>query len=244
MSASIFDPPKRPRVPVQAADKEQTPRLYIVLTNAGLETVKSKKGYELLRHDQHKGILSKHSRDPQKYRPDIVHQTLLALSDSPLNQAGKLQIYIHTVNNVLIEVSPHCRIPPTFDRFCMLMVQLLHRMKIKATGGNNSDPTAQKTLLKVVKSPVTRHLPAAARRFFVAASLQQEEELTKLPAFAQEHATNTPVCVSIDCTAKVSTSGDAPEWTEGALQVSHYELAPSTLCTRVCTAFELHWDVL
>lgn len=43
------------------------------------------------------------------------------LLDSPLNRADLLQIYIHTVNNVLIEVNPQTRIPRTFDRFCGLM---------------------------------------------------------------------------------------------------------------------------
>lgn len=43
------------------------------------------------------------------------------LLDSPLNKAGLLQIYFRTTKNVLVEVSPQCRIPRTFDRFCGLM---------------------------------------------------------------------------------------------------------------------------
>jgi len=55
-------------------------------------------------------------------RPDITHQCLLALLDSPLNKAGHLQVYIHTNQNVLIEINPSIRIPRTFRRFCGLMV--------------------------------------------------------------------------------------------------------------------------
>ena len=33
------------------------------------------------------------------------------LLDSPLNRAGLLQVFIHTVNNVLIEINPQTRIP-------------------------------------------------------------------------------------------------------------------------------------
>ena len=41
--------------------------------------------------------------------------------DSPLNKAGRLQVYIHTNKNVLIEVNPRTRIPRTFARFSPLM---------------------------------------------------------------------------------------------------------------------------
>lgn len=43
------------------------------------------------------------------------------LFDSPLNRAGLLQVYIHTENNVLIEINPQTRIPRTFKRFAGLM---------------------------------------------------------------------------------------------------------------------------
>ena len=60
-------------------------------------------------------------KDPSDYRPDIVHQVLLALMDSPLNKAGHLHVLMLTKKNVLIEISPHTRIPRTFKRFCGLM---------------------------------------------------------------------------------------------------------------------------
>ena len=66
---------------------------------------------------------------------------LLTLLDSPLNKAGKLQVYIHTEKNVLIEVSPSIRIPRTFKRFAGLMVQLLHKLKIRAVDGPDACET-------------------------------------------------------------------------------------------------------
>ncbi|NP_001396713.1 ribosomal RNA small subunit methyltransferase NEP1 isoform 5 [Mus musculus] len=62
-------------------------------------------------------------------------KSLLMLMDSPLNRAGLLQVYIHTQKNVLIEVNPQTRIPRTFDRFCGLMVQLLHKLSVRAADG-------------------------------------------------------------------------------------------------------------
>jgi rRNA small subunit pseudouridine methyltransferase Nep1 len=132
-------------------------QVIIVLDLACLETVKTKKGdFELLNCDDHVGIMKKHNKDPQKYRPDIVHQELLSVLDSPLNKAGKVKLYVHTEKNVLIEVNPSTRLPRTFKRFSGLMVQLLHRLKIRSADGNDM-------LLKVVKNPISRHIPAGAR---------------------------------------------------------------------------------
>lgn len=77
--------------------------------------------FELLNCDDHVSILKKNNRDPGSCRPDIAHQCLLMLMDSPLNRAGLLQVYIHTEKNVLIEVNPQTRIPRTFKRFAGLM---------------------------------------------------------------------------------------------------------------------------
>ena len=77
--------------------------------------------YALLNCDDHQGILAKTGRDIADARPDITHQCLLTLLDSPLNKAGLLQVYIHTAKGVLIEVNPTVRIPRTFKRFSGLM---------------------------------------------------------------------------------------------------------------------------
>lgn len=57
--------------------------------------------YELLNSDDHKNILAKSGKDISSYRPDITHQCLMMLLDSPLNKAGKLLVYVHTMNNVI-----------------------------------------------------------------------------------------------------------------------------------------------
>ena len=81
-------------------------------------------GYELLNCDDHGGLHKKGGRDPALSRPDITHQLMLALLDSPLNKAGMLQVYIETTKSVLIEVSPHTRIPRTYKRFAGLMGEI------------------------------------------------------------------------------------------------------------------------
>ena len=131
----------------------------VILDLASLETVKTKKGdFQLLNCDDHVPLLRKHNKDPSKYRPDIVHQEIMAVLDSPLNKAGKCKLYVHTEKNVLIEINPKTRVPRTFKRFSGLMVQLLHRLKIRSADGNDM-------LLRVVKNPISRHLPPGARCF-------------------------------------------------------------------------------
>jgi rRNA pseudouridine-1189 N-methylase Emg1 (Nep1/Mra1 family) len=48
--------------------------------------------YQLLNCDDHANYLMKHKKDPALYRPDIAHQALLTILDSPLNKAGKLKV--------------------------------------------------------------------------------------------------------------------------------------------------------
>eukprot|EP00941_MAST-03F_sp_MAST-3F-sp1_P005212 g5212.t1 len=135
-------------------------KVIIILERSSLETVKTKRGYELLNCDDHKMLHKKMKRDFKLSRPDITHQVLLTLLDSPLNKSGFLKVYIHTEQNTLIEVSPHIRIPRTFKRFCGLMIQLLNKMKIRAGGQDGNG----KLLLKVIKNPITRHLPIGCRK--------------------------------------------------------------------------------
>lgn len=83
-----------------------------------------KNAFELLNCDDHGHILKRNNRDPGTCRPDIVHQSLLMLMDSPLNRANLLQVYIRTEKNVLIEINPQTRIPRTFRRFAGMMGKL------------------------------------------------------------------------------------------------------------------------
>jgi rRNA small subunit pseudouridine methyltransferase Nep1 len=59
----------------------------------------------------------------------VDSQCLLTLLDSPLNKAGRLQIFVRTQQSVLIEVNPHTRIPRTFKRFAGLMGAFLNYVK-------------------------------------------------------------------------------------------------------------------
>ena len=110
--------------------------LYVVLENANLEVAQTKKGVELINHEDHSRFIeNKLKQNTEDFRPDLVHQSLLALLDTPLNKAGRLRVLIKTKKGVLIKVNPKIRFPRTYKRFSGLMAQLLTKMKIKLTEG-------------------------------------------------------------------------------------------------------------
>jgi rRNA small subunit pseudouridine methyltransferase Nep1 len=69
--------------PIPATDKD-TQRLFVVLSNASLETYRATHGplrgpgreekYSLLNSDEHIGVMRKMGRDISEARPDITHQ--------------------------------------------------------------------------------------------------------------------------------------------------------------------------
>ena len=97
----------------------QQKRLIVVLTQASLETAKQGNSTVLLNSDDHVNLIRKMGKE--NVRPDILHQSLLALYDSPLNKAGLLQVFVLSTTNQLIQISPRTRIPRTFKRFAGLM---------------------------------------------------------------------------------------------------------------------------
>lgn len=217
-------------------DNGQLSRLIVVLEGAFLESVKVKDKYQLLNVDDHVSVLHKHKRKADEARPDITHQTVLALMDSPLNKAGLLEVWIHTHSNVCIKIDPTVRVPRTFKRFCGLIVQLLHKMTIRAEGSN-------KKLLSVVKGPIDRHLPKNIR---VVAFSRVAPRAVSLDAFVEEvcdHKTPpsaAPVCFIIGAIAHghIDTS-----YATDKVSISQYPLSAAAVASRVCASFERYWAV-
>ncbi|XP_028984916.1 ribosomal RNA small subunit methyltransferase NEP1 [Betta splendens] len=202
-------------------------RLVVVLEGASLETVKVGKKFELLNCDQHKNIIIKSGRDLGNIRPDITHQCLLMLMDSPLNRAGLLQVYIHTEKNALIEINPQTRIPRTFTRFCGLMVHLLHKLSVRAADGSDK-------LLRMIKNPVSDHLPPGCPR--IATSFSVGEAVCP-----RSLVTDGPTAVVIGAFAHGAVKVD---YTEKTVSISNYPLSAALTCSKMCSAFEEVWGVL
>ncbi|KAK7931915.1 EMG1/NEP1 methyltransferase [Apiospora marii] len=229
--------------PIPLNDKNSQ-RLIVVLSNASLETYKASHGggsrpgvqnndkYSLLNSDEHIGVMRKMNRDISDARPDITHQCLLTLLDSPINKAGKLQIYIHTAKGVLIEVSPTVRIPRTFKRFAGLMVQLLHRLSIRST-------TSQEKLLRVISNPITDHLPPDCRKV----TLSFDAPLVRVRDWVSDVGSKQSICVFVGAMAKGEDTF-ADTFVDEKISISNFSLSASVACSKFCHAAEDTWDVL
>ncbi|KUJ15063.1 putative nucleolar essential protein 1 [Mollisia scopiformis] len=229
-------------VPIPSTDKDSK-RLIVVLSNASLETYKASYGgnrpggqreekYSLLNSDEHIGVMRKMNRDISDARPDITHQCLLTLLDSPINKAGKLQIYIHTAKGVLIEVSPTVRIPRTFKRFAGLMVQLLHRLSIRSVNSNEK-------LLKVIQNPISDHLPPNCRKV----TLSFDAEIVKVRDYVEELREDESICVFVGAMAKGSDNF-ADQYVDEKISISNYSLSASVACSKFCHAAEDVWGII
>lgn len=219
-------------------------RLIVVLDMATLEIVKVSKSsgsrdsqkdakYHLLNCDDHQSILKKNRKDDASlYRPDITHQCLLTLLDSPLNKAGLLSVYIRTQKNVLIEVNPKTRIPRTFTRFAGLMVQLLHKLSIKSTAGGE-------VLLNVIKNPITDHLPMPC----IKVGFSHEAPVVRLSEWVRTDAVAPDIPV-VCFVGAMSHGQDSFKDAEHFLSISNYPLSASVACGKICDAFEELWNVL
>jgi len=205
-----------------------------VLENACLETAKVGKSYALLNCDDHANFLRRHGKDIAQYRPDICHQALLAILDSPLNKAGKIKgVYVHTSKNALLQISPQVRIPRTFRRFCGLMVQLLQKLSIRATNGPDK-------LLKVVKGPVTKYFPANCRRVGLEYS-SEGADTVRLQDFVRELPDDTPAVFSIGAMAH----GDIDvAYVDQTISVSEYPLSAACCIGRITNTLEQKWDIV
>mmetsp|Transcript_22647 Transcript_22647/g.31038 ORF Transcript_22647/g.31038 Transcript_22647/m.31038 type:complete len:254 (+) Transcript_22647:42-803(+) len=211
-------------------------QVVVILDLASLEIVKTKKGdFQLLNCDDHIKLMKKYNKDPQGYRPDIVHQELMAVLDSPLNKAGKVKVLVHTEKNVLIEINPKTRIPRTFKRFSGLMVQLLHRLKIRSADGRDM-------LLKVIKNPVSRHLPAGA----VCYGFSHQGTLYNPLSFAQRlpQMGKTPLVLIFGAMSSGSISVADHPYIQELVSISDYPLSGVVAINRVLGSIEHHWGIV
>ncbi|NPA48115.1 MAG: 16S rRNA methyltransferase [Thermococci archaeon] len=114
---------------------QNAPRLNLVLADAELLLVpeRLRRHPAIVRHARRRGkrpgemLLdsSYHHAASKIGRPDIVHVCLLNAMDSILNRMGLLRVYVHTIEDRVIEVDPSTRVPRNYNRFVGLMESLL-----------------------------------------------------------------------------------------------------------------------
>ncbi len=88
----------------------------------------------LLDRSYHHRAMARIPNAQRRGRPDIVHIALLTSLGSPLNLAGRLRVYVHTLENRVITVSPEVRIPRNSERFKGLIEQLYESGRVPPSG--------------------------------------------------------------------------------------------------------------
>ncbi|KAL4453980.1 hypothetical protein ABPG74_003863 [Tetrahymena malaccensis] len=213
-------------------DVQDKRKVYVVLEKCPLETAKLGKDFVLLNSDEHKAYISKKlKKDFSTYRPDIVHHSLLSLMDSPLNKAGLLQVYIHTENNVLIYISPNTKIPRTYKRFAALFAQLLTKLKVRAV-------QSSETLLKIVKNPVTQHLPSDAMKI----GMSTQARLVNFKEYIEKLPKNKPVVYIVGGVSKGNPAMEV-DYADEHVCISKYGLSAGYCISRMMNSYELMWGI-
>ena len=67
-------------------------------------------------------------------RPDIIHNTLLQILETPLNWENQLRVLVHTQDDQVISINPKIRLPKNYVRFVGLMEQLFAKRRVPETG--------------------------------------------------------------------------------------------------------------
>ncbi|KAL5168910.1 Ribosomal RNA small subunit methyltransferase NEP1 [Glycine soja] len=236
-----------------SANNTNKPNVIFILEKASLEVAKVGKTYQLLNSDDHANFLRKNNKNPGDYRPDITHQSLLSILDSPLNKAGRLRsVYIRTEKGVLIEVKPFVRIPRTFKRFAGVMLELLQKLSISAVG-------KREKLLRTIKNPVTQYLPINSRKIGLSYS---SEKLVDMDDYVSTVTSNMDLVFVVGAMAHGKIETDYTEDYVASTfihtcffyvlssqfmnnsQVSGYPLSAAYCITRITGALERKWKIL
>ncbi|XP_022743243.1 ribosomal RNA small subunit methyltransferase NEP1-like isoform X2 [Durio zibethinus] len=161
-----------------------------------------------------------------------VGKALLAILDSPVNKAGRLQaVYVRTEKGVLFEVKPHVRIPRTYKRFSGIMLQLLQKLYITAVG-------KRQKLLQVIKNPVTKHFPVNSRKIGFSYS---SEKLVKMRKYVDTVGDDVNLVFGVGAMAhgKIET-----EYTDDCIAISGYPLSAAMCIARITEALADKWNIL
>ncbi|KAL3625584.1 hypothetical protein CASFOL_031038 [Castilleja foliolosa] len=222
-----------PGIPIAPVDTDANkPGVIFVLEKASLEIAKVGKTYQLLSSEEHTNFLKRNNRNPADYRPDIAFQAILTILDSRVNKSGRLKaLYVRTQQGLLLNIKPHARMPRTYKRFSGLMVQLLQKLHITASGNGEK-------LLRVIKNPVTQYLPINCRKIGFSHS---SEKLVDMSDYVG--AINNELDL-VFVVGAMSHGKIDEEYVEDYLSVSEYPLSAAYCISMITTSVERKWKIL
>ncbi|CAM9586561.1 unnamed protein product [Choristocarpus tenellus] len=149
----------------------------------------------------------------------------------------------------LFTLNPYLMVNPLLDP---LLVQLLHKLKIRASGNSTM-------LLKVVKNPVTRHLPPGCKTYGLsvtgslynphhfAAQLPDDKPIVfYIGAMASGHITKEEAPEVMALVALHTTQYTTqlnPQKIEEMVAISEYPLSGAAAISRLFSGIENNWGI-
>lgn len=112
------------------------------------------------------------------------------------------------------------------------MVQLLHRLSIRST-------TSQEKLLKVIKNPITDHLPPNCRKV----TLSWNAPVVRVQDYVAGLGPKESICVFVGAMAK-GNDDFADQYKDDAIGISNFSLSASVACSKFCHAAEDVWGII
>jgi rRNA small subunit pseudouridine methyltransferase Nep1 len=112
------------------------------------------------------------------------------------------------------------------------MVQLLHRLSIRST-------TSQEKLLRVIKNPITDHLPPYCRKV----TLSYEAPVVRVKDYVESLNEGESICVFVGAMAK-GKDDFADGFKDDSISISNFSLSASVACSKFCHAAEQVWDII
>ena len=112
------------------------------------------------------------------------------------------------------------------------MVQLLHKLSIRSIN-------SPEKLLKVIKNPITDHLPPNCRRV----TLSYDAELVRPRDYVAGLGPDESICVFVGAMAKGQDSF-ADQYKDESISISNFSLSASVTCGKFCNAVEDSWDIV
>lgn len=115
---------------------------------------------------------------------------------------------------------------------CVFLVQLLHKLSIRSVNGSEK-------LLRVIKNPITDHLPTNARKI----SLSWDAPTVRLSEYLPSIPEDQSIVVAIGAMAH-GTDDFADSYVDEKIGVSEYSLSASVACGKIACAVEDMWGIL
>lgn len=112
------------------------------------------------------------------------------------------------------------------------MVQLLHRLSIRSVN-------SQEKLLKVIKNPITDHLPPQCRKV----TLSFDAPVVRVKDYIADLGEKESICVFVGAMAK-GKDDFADGMVDDRISISNYSLSASVACSKFCHAAEDIWNII